>query len=139
MDITTEDSKHLVNDSLPPLSQVSSSMREKPSFKQQLTDTETELPKDLDDIDEENDSSTRGDSEISALRKRQQAYKNRRWYRRICAFIMSLIMLAVLIVVADVIIQQLNKPDPPPGFNCIVRKKEDFKNSTDTEHALMTV
>ena len=55
-----------------------------------------------------------------------------------CAFIMALIMLGVVIVVTGVIIRSLNHAEPT-GEICIVLKKSDYENSTDTEHTLMSV
>ena len=55
-----------------------------------------------------------------------------------CAFIMALVMLGVVIVVTGVIIRSLNNAEPT-GEICIVLKKSDYVNSTDTEHTLMSV
>ena len=55
-----------------------------------------------------------------------------------CAFIMALVMLGVVIVVTGVIIRSLNHAEPT-GEICIVLKKSDYVNSTDTEHTLMSV
>ena len=55
-----------------------------------------------------------------------------------CAFIMALVMLGVVIVVTGVIIRSLNHADPT-GEICIVLKKSDYVNSTDTGHTLMSV
>ena len=67
----------------------------------QLVDSE--LPQDLDEIDGVLDSSTRGDSETSGLRRRRENFQKKRTFRRIVALVMGLIMLTVLIVVTYVV------------------------------------
>ena len=77
-------------------------------------------------------------SESLALRRRKELYKNKRWFRRICALIMGLIMLAVVLIVTYVIYLSLNKPDPPSSI-CIVVNKDSWNPVTDKAHVLMEV
>ena len=74
-----------------------------PPSKSQIQVVDTELPQDLDEIDGVLDSSTRGDSETSGLRKRRENFQKKRKFRRIVALVMGLIMLTVLIVVTYVV------------------------------------
>ena len=64
---------------------------------------DSELPQDLDEIDGVLDSSTRGDSETSGLRRRRENFQKKRTFRRIVALVMGLIMVTVLIVVTYVV------------------------------------
>ena len=77
--------------------------QQQPTSKSHIQVVDTELPHDLDEIDGVLDSSTRGDSETSGLRRRRENHKKKRTFRRIVALVMGLIMLTVLIVVTYVV------------------------------------